>query len=354
MAEDKPAVILGQQMAAARKAEAQRLAAGNVAPSPLDPSAHYAPEELDFARLVESPRDSIILDMVRRYAAANSEDQTTIRAALSLNDFYALIGFANRQAAFALRDNDPAKLRDGANAVALVEQALVDWRDLGMATGLLHASAHKIKCGTAFLTDAARIAEPAVAELLTSAAARGAVAFEAWGYVVREFSAGSRLVRSDRKSFHPTMALEQVAYELADLLRADVHDAEVTLASNMPPVWLGKVDNDALSEAMKSIVAGATVNRRLRAGHTDRPQFQQFTMFLVELNANDAATLARLTQAKLASGHALAAMLGINAGRLFCLAIARCAMQGGAAFETQERLRRFVAPIHHALLRAGT
>src|SRR3954471_1470135 len=110
MAESKHVVLLGKEIAAARAVEEQRLASGNAASSPLDPAAHYSTEELDLSRLIPSGREEVIAKLVRGYATAKADERVKIRASLNLKDFYALIAFAKRSAARALRENDPEQL----------------------------------------------------------------------------------------------------------------------------------------------------------------------------------------------------------------------------------------------------
>jgi hypothetical protein len=141
--------------------------------------------------------------------------------------------------------------------------------------------------------------------------------------------------------------------ELAQRIRKDKYEPEVTIGTDLPMVWLKSIDDEAVKDALKGVVAGANINGKLRPTEFPNHVYQQFTTFLVELVSEaQAEALLRIAHLKRARGGEVA-IVAIKKGRLFCLLIARCCMDGGQAFETQESLMRFERAFSEVLQRFG-
>jgi hypothetical protein len=162
-------VLIGQQMADAKKEEQERLAHGILPPSPLSPSQQYHRGDLDISELSDSPIDDSVSTLCEQYRELDEKDRALFRLSLSQSDFYTLLAFAKRRAAFSLRDRKPGPIADGLTALAMIELKRVDWRDLVTALALLYCAAQTIgQDASELCQSAASLAEPDVSEKLTS------------------------------------------------------------------------------------------------------------------------------------------------------------------------------------------
>lgn len=120
-------VVIGQEMANGRAAEQQRLANPPAVPSPM-PAATYGADEghLGFLNPTPLALDSQLAELCRRTAALEPSARARIRESISMDEFYTLLAFSRRMALFALRERSVGRLRDGLNAIALIELARID------------------------------------------------------------------------------------------------------------------------------------------------------------------------------------------------------------------------------------
>src|SRR6185312_3596216 len=167
---DEP-IILGQQLAAARKVEAERLARGDSVPSPLTSNDRYDARrgDLDLYDPVPLPLDDRLRALCHEYASRDDVNRSATRRSLSMDDFYTLLTFSRRAAVLGLRRRDPDWLFDGLTACAMIEIARIDWRDAPGPAGLIWAMFDLIGVDAvpSFMA-AAALAAPEIAELLTS------------------------------------------------------------------------------------------------------------------------------------------------------------------------------------------
>jgi hypothetical protein len=164
---------------------------------------------------------------------------------------------------------------------------------------------------------------------------------------------GPGLVKSRNDPYTPTYPMDRIAYELAQLIKADKYHAAVELQTDLPRVWLSGVDDKILAEALQSVIAGAQVTGYLRPetlphirGHLARPMLH---LFLVELaDQSTAKSLDALACAKCTRKNTFS-MLAIRNGRLFCVVISSSAVHGENPFETAASLARFGPGIERIL-----
>jgi|GEM_PF-5453140 len=121
----------------------------------------------------------------------------------------------------------------------------------------------------------------------------------------------------------------------------------VQIDTDLPPVWLGGVDDAALFRALAGVRACASVHGALLPRH---PAYRDrlthgIIIFLAELRDDaQAASLERIAAAKSASGDDIA-RAGVRHGKLFCLLIAKSFIVGVAPAETAQSVQRFVPRI---------
>jgi hypothetical protein len=338
-------IVLGEEIAKAGAAEEKRKAKGNLGKSPM-PGEKYDGQngELGLLRPRQVPLDSALAELTREFAKADEHKRATIRASISMDEFYTLLAFSRRAAIFALRERSIGRVTDGLTAVAMIEAERVDWRDILVALSLLNHAAERIGANADRLfREAGRLSEPEVARLIDEFSKRSPKEKSlraSWGYDEAEIDGQVGLIRWGFKAYHPTRDLTRAAIEIADFIAKDEYSPDsVEIATELPSVWLQSNDNDALEKAMKAVQARATVHASLRRGQHPNSDSQMFIVFLVETaDESAAATLLKASQQKKPESYS---MLGVSEKNLFCLVVARSFVQGVKSYETADKLSRF-------------
>lgn len=294
---------------------------------------------------VPHPVDAALRTLCRDYAAAGPELRANYTAAVS-DDPYTLWQFAHRSAVFALRERRLDFVVDGLTAVAMLDARQVDARDRTWPLPLLDYAARALGAAPEPLfATAAKLAGPEMREVIVAFLQRSERSLSDSLYAAVESPSGPGFVRMSAEPYFPTGPLDRVALALADAIGSDSYErGDVTLADEMPRIWLAGIDDAALSRALRAVRAGATVRAALRsgAGAVDS-ESRGIIVFVVELSdPSSAAALVRIAEAKSAIPSDIA-LLGVGAGRLFCLAVARSFVVGVAPVETAQSLRRFEA-----------
>ena len=107
------------------------------------PAATYGADDGYLAFLNPTPLalDSELAELCRRTALIEPSARARVRQSISMDEFYTLLAFSRRMALFALRERSVGRLRDGLNAIALIDLARIDYRDIPMAVALLRHAA---------------------------------------------------------------------------------------------------------------------------------------------------------------------------------------------------------------------
>jgi hypothetical protein len=306
---------------------------------------------------VRVPLDSALADLARRYAGSDAAGRARMRKSLDVVDFDELITFANRAAVFALRERSTEHVRDGLAAVAMIDMARshpMD-TDFTVPVALLHHVATRIGAdAAALLREAAALAEESVARFLTSfpdfpAEKKDLLKFR--GLEEVQTPGGPGFIPQGSRDSQPTLDLLSAGLEVADVLERDEYQPRgVMLGSDLPTMWLrtgGSADPGAVSLALHTARAHATISASLRPEVLPGHRAQSLHVFLVELaNEQDARTL---HDASRQVRHPKAALLGMAEGRLFCVLVAEPAFSFVGLYETTERLSRFHAPLRAIL-----
>jgi hypothetical protein len=348
----RPAVI-GVQMAQAHAAEQQRLAQGNVPPSPM-PEGSYPRDtsELGLLRPREVDYDGAIAALARRYARADELTRADMRRAISMGEFYQLITFSKRSTVFALRERSEQRVRDGLAALAMIEVSRVDWRDIAATLGMLHDAANRVGArADVLLSEAGRLGEPefaATTKTYITAGREGEDLFSAAGYRETVVDGQIGLVRRNFSKYEPSKDLIRPAVQVAELLAHDKYFPRgVTIADDPPKASLSGKDDARLTTAMSTIRAVASVHADLRPeAHPDAAKQRMWASLAETTNASAAESLAEISQIE---GPLDCALLGAAEGNLFCLMVARSIYQGVDSFETRETLSRFSDGLHGIL-----
>jgi len=352
--DDEHEVVIGREFASAMEAEQRRVARGGQVRSPL-PSGRYDPGlgQLGLYSIEPLPLDDALTEFVREYRTLPDEHRTELRDGVSLDDAYTLLAFARRCAVFAIRTQDATLVADGVTACTAIGYERVDPRDTSVAAALLHHAAQCCEADVArSFRESASLGEPAMEQLVAGFLGRPATERdlrEAWGYVKTEGPAGLGLLRWGFAPWMPTRDLVEMSLRVAAALRDDeywIEDPE--LAVKLPAVWLSAADDPELEPILGAACGAVVIHGRLRPEVTPDHDHQQLTVWLVELGGDVAAErLARLSLTP-RPGDAL---LGLAAGPVFALVVARSAVMGTVSHEDSARLRR-LEPATKAALKA--
>ncbi|MBN2098020.1 MAG: hypothetical protein JW753_00330 [Dehalococcoidia bacterium] len=347
--EKRKVFVLGQQMADALEKERQREAKGDIGVSPL-PQEEYPlrSEELGLLDPVPNQLDEKLRNVCHLFRSLNEQERIEFRKRVSLNEFYTLLTFARRSSVFALRERSPDVLSAGILAVCMIEAERTDFRDILMALSLLHHSATRIGINPDEAFHAAeQLAEPRVRDLLAGFVRRTAVEKDiskSWGYKEVTTERGPGYVDWGFCRYKPKRDLLKAATRIAGVVSNDKYVVtSLTLAGELPDVWLRGSDASDLAAMLKDTKGVASLHAHLDSQYHEKAAVQMLLVFLAELGKpSSAQRLLQITRLSQPKSHC---MLAIASGPLFCLLVARSVMMGVDGYESAESLRRFEQPI---------
>jgi hypothetical protein len=322
--------------------------------SPLD-DIEYEPfaDDLGFDRFVESPIDQAVSVFVSDYDACGEEERARVRCMLRMEDFNTLLMFARRCVCAAVQREDGPSLQEGLDALTAIDQHRIDSRDVMMVAAMLNWAMRGTEADPSVEFDhAARRAEQGVGATPQRFAHNPVKSLAPWGYRSVNTASGAILVEERGRPFDTTIDLVEVAREIALVLEADVYRvSNITVANELPEVWLHGGSKQSVRGGLDSIQACLTMRGRLDPSAHLNAASQQFTVFLVETASVDGArALASAAQAGEQLAHEA---LGLAKGRLCCVLVARSFVIGHLAFEGPGALRRFTSDLSATLTREG-
>lgn len=323
----KRVVVLGAELAAARKAEEERIAAGVAGPSIL-PSDGYDLESGDSSLVSVHPLpiDLGLRSIAKQFQGWDSDRRQAATHRLSFDDQYTLISFAERAAVLALNTDPVEWCRAGAIALSMIDEARVDPRDLWVAGGLLN---HAVS----------RLSEPVEREAFEKAIDpnirgifTGKSKLSDWGYAEYRTADGVGLIRHGGGCYKPTIDVTNLALQLAEALRATRYVSYVEIAAKVPDVWFASGRREDASSRLRSALAAAVIHGHLRKEYS-ADSMQMFIEWVVEMPAErDCEQLV----ADVGTGTELDGryIIGLAVGRLFALLVAGSWQQGVEPYES--------------------
>lgn len=351
-----PTLVLGQQLADARKAERERIAGGTGSPSPM-PKDTYPKDEGILALLDPKPLplDVELKELCQRATALDANAHGRMRHAISMDEFYTLLAFSRRMALFSIREKSPEGLKEAVEAVALIEIARVDFRDVSVALGVLAYACARIGLSPRpFFEAASKRADPQVAEMLREQARQSFAGRRLSDLsFLEEVSTkyGPSFVSHGFDTYSPTVDLVSIAVEIAELLEADNYGAiGIQIATTLPPVWLRSAGEAAVQSALDDAPAGVSVSGFLRSELRHKEEGHSVLVFLVE--CADETRASQLEGFARDAKHSSHAVIGCAEGRLFCVVVGHSMMHGVQPVETASSLSRFTSGISAAMRRA--
>jgi hypothetical protein len=324
-------VVLGAELAAAQKAEEERIAAGVPGPCIL-PSDGYDLESGDYTLVVVRllPRDFELRSIAIQFQDWDSRRRRAATDRLSLEDQYTLINFAKRAAVLALNADPVEWCRAGAMALSMIDEARVDPRDVWVAEGLLN---HAIS----------RLSEPVEREAFEKAidpnirgTFTGKSKLSDWGYAEISTAEGVGLIRRGGGSYTPTIDVTSVALQLAEAFRARRYVSYVVIAEKVPDVWFASSRREDARSRLSRALAAAVIHGDLRKEYSV-DGMQMFVAWVVEMpGEGDCEQLV----ADVGTGTELDGryVIGLAVGRLFALLVAGSWQQGVEPYESPSTL----------------
>jgi len=95
------------------------MSASPCGPSPLAGVAYG--QGLSLIRFTEVPADERIDEFVGRFAVSSGQDRARLRSALTMDDFYTVLGYARRAAVRTMRNGDGEVASRGVAALAVLD-----------------------------------------------------------------------------------------------------------------------------------------------------------------------------------------------------------------------------------------
>jgi hypothetical protein len=335
-------VVIGRELAAAKQAEAARLASASFGPSPMPKESYDGVRgDYDLTSVTALPLDASLQALTTEFKGWDFAKRRDARGAISMDEFNTLLAFARRSAALALKESSRDRCEAGLLALAMIDETRIDWRDAAVAAALL---AHGVAA-----TGGARdeLFAPAIA-LATSG--MGAILsrqkdsndLSAMGYA--ELRTGTRVgfIASEWSPYAPTVNLTGIALGIADAMNRGQYLAHnPTIATKLPSVWFAAEHQDAAQKLLERAHGTVLVGAAPRDEHGPLgPAVAQ--QWIAEMpTVGDAEQLVDYVGP--GTGGRNGFSLGIACGRLFVLLMVGPYVRGGEPVGWRESLAKLGA-----------
>jgi hypothetical protein len=290
------------------------------------------------------PLDTEIRALLERFRNADSKER--ISDSLSMDDFYTMLEFARRAAVLGMRGRDASLVRDGLTAIAMIDQARIDYRDALVALSYLYHAASRIGVdGDAMMLDTAGQGGPG-APLIRQFAAGKAQHKDlksSWMKDEVQTSHGVALIGWEGERYEPTRDFKPLLLKLAGFFAADKYDPKASVASAFPEVWFG---GRAAAHRLKSLRAAGSVSAYMWTDGSSHSPYHLVLWVGETKDQREAVAIAELARSVPNRTHAV---LAECSGNIVCVVVARSFVSGTPNIETDETLKRFSPQILDAL-----
>ena len=327
-AKSSDAFVLGSQMAQAMEAQKQHDSQRCVQQSPLA-DLRYSREECRLWRWSESGVDISVEKIVIDFANSAPTQRNTMRDSMTMDDFYTLLTFARRCALSSLRTGEAYKIEMALTALAMIDLARVDWRDLLVASRLVRYAGQRLDAPPKdIVTRTAQMAEPKTAEsLLVDGTARINLS-ESCGYKEIVTSEGVALYQTGYKRFAPKANLAETAFAVAVALEDNDYEiSDIEVASDIPMIWLDNHERSPIAKMVGNMSGCARIHGSPRSDTHPLSSGQFLLVFVAEASSEEDATEIAVVAQN--SSNPESTQLGIASGKL-CVVI----IQGSCMTET--------------------
>jgi hypothetical protein len=321
---------LGAELAAARKSEEERLAAGVIDPSPLPETGYdFERGDYDLVKVAPLQLDLNLRDFTDEVQRMDLNQQNRTQRSLSLDDLYTLIHFVKRSSVLALNDAQMDWFRAGLTALAIIDEKRVDWRDVRWAAGLLEYAIYKTEDAKEKLAEfAVDLPRPAL-EFLNHLAGRSKLSD--WGYSEINTTNGLGFIQTDSAEFKPSVDLTGIALFASEKLSNGRYVAHVEIATDVPEIWFNKNKQLEVRSRLNQALGAVAVKGSLRSEYDDSGN-QMFVEWIVEMaTADDSVFLCDAVGPGTPLSERYA--VGVSEGKLFAILVAGSIRDGVKSFE---------------------
>jgi hypothetical protein len=347
----KRGTLLGGEMSRAMETERRHWEVQATQASPLL-DVEYHLDAIQLWRWVPAAQDDIIAAVVTHYRQLSEAARGRFRTRLTMHDFYTILTFARRSGLAAVRYLDPAKAETAMNALAMIELARIDFRDLFVAAEIATYAAQRIGRDVEEIAAcAAQLAESPVAAVLEKIAAGPFTPGEQLGFGgYREMvtPAGAAFLRDNGAHFAAEADLVALGFDVAKTFEDDRYRVrDVTIGCELPEVYVGTKDNPATEQARGRLAGCLMISADPRIDPPPNMSDQILLAFLLEAATDaDAVAIATAAQTDIEPSDA---KLSIASRRLCAVLVARSTMLGIPSPENVHSLERFRAKIELTL-----
>jgi hypothetical protein len=199
----------------------------------------------------------------------------------------------------------------------------------------------------AVLGEVAAVATTETRDTILGFAAEPPTSLTEWGFEIVETRDGTVLVSTNYERYEPTSDLVSIALAVADALSDDQYlVGSITVASDLPEVWLRGPHHDEAVAATSRMLACASVHASQRSASGAGMPDQMFLVFIAEMQSRrDADTVALAARTNDRDG----ASLGISSGSVCCIAVARSVVVDVEPIEDRRSIGRFAGAFSKAL-----
>lgn len=290
----------------------------NIGESPLV-GIRYPVAATSLWRWRDAPEDQVVTGLLTRCTGAGRDGAQQLRDALSVEDFFTLVTFAQRCVLAALRTEDAERVSLGWAALAMIDlNRCADPRDVWMAARLVRYATDRLGLDPGPAAHLAfELADPDTADLLAEVIADDeADLTQDCGMREVMTATGPILVDDDDETYRPDTDLVDIALRLTVLLAEyDYADARITVATSIAQHWLA----DAMSSTVHAAMDGTAGSGGL-AGcvsvHSSPSDDRSSTLlvFVGEASTPADATLIASAVATISVAHT--PIVGRSSGRL--------------------------------------
>jgi hypothetical protein len=329
-------VVLGAELAAAQRAEGERLASGIPIPSPLH-NHRYDFENGDYNLVAVSSLqiDLKLLGFTKDFRDLNSPQRDEIARQLSFDDLYTLIHFVKRAAVLALNRDSFEWCRAGLVALSMLDKTRIDARDAWWSAGLLRHAINTAPAITEELSEeVARNGFSHIAGLLTDSLEPSKLSD--WGYVELRTTNGVGLIKHGGKRYEPSIDLTTTAIKISEARAMSRYVADVEIATDLAEIWFAKNSRDDAGVTLSRARATASIHGALRKDYYCENN-QMFIAWIVEMPASrDCEQL--LSDVGMGICKSGRFVVGTSVDRWFALLVAGSWQEGVKPYESQETL----------------
>jgi hypothetical protein len=296
------------------------------------PGVTYSRRSLDLARYLADPIDDAITQTVEGAAGSDLAIWQALGERLGVDDCYALLAFADRRAASALRARDAQHAAEAVHALALVTRDKIDWRDISVDFPLyaVRESGGDLQSAIDF---AVARSEPGTRDAFKAragSAKRVSLSDCAFIEVHSKYGLGFMETRAEptpRRADLPAMAVA-----IADQIEeAGRYEVESLYLSALPRVWLGLNPREGVDvPGFGGVLVSAALRGSGRWGHG-------LLVFLSDLG--DEVTARGVADLARGASDARRPRTALSDGSLVLTVIGGSSTAGQTAVETLASLR---------------